>query len=304
MQAGDEGVKDGEEIIYDYGFDPNEATNESESSSEDERVSRKRRKGNNTSYYALVALIQKNDCYNVCVGPQKDKNVAVEDKQSSATSKNTPMNNNRQRRKAVVPEEAVVPAAVKGNNTSYYVLVALIQQYDCYIVFVGPQKDKKVAVENKQSSATSKDPMDNAIVEETALVVVVKATANNNRTRRKTAAVKGNNNSYYSSVALIQKYDCYNVCVGPQEDKQSCATSAIPTVAAASNSLYYSSSEDEILRRTAKRRSLSPVAADSIPTVVSTNSTAIVKDNAKDAIHEEHDGNTSKLYAFAVVMLI
>ena len=58
------------------------------------------------------------------------------------------------------------------------------------------------------------------------------------------------------------------------------------------------------MRRKAKMRSPSPAAADSIPTVVSTTSTAIVKDNAKDAIHEEHDGNTSKLYAFAVVILI
>ena len=61
LQATDEGVKYGEEIIYDYGFDPGEAS-ESESSSEDEFVPRKRTKavlkGNNTSYYASVALIQ------------------------------------------------------------------------------------------------------------------------------------------------------------------------------------------------------------------------------------------------------
>ena len=61
LQATDE-VKYGEEIIYDYGFDPGEAS-ESESSSEDEFVPRSKRrkavvKGNNTSYYASVALIQ------------------------------------------------------------------------------------------------------------------------------------------------------------------------------------------------------------------------------------------------------
>ena len=28
------------------------------------------------------------------------------------------------------------------------------------------------------------------------------------------------------------------------------------------------------------------------------------QDNAKDAIHEDHDGNTSNFYAFAVVILI
>ena len=61
LQAADEGVKYGEEIIYDYGFDPAEAS-ERESSSEDEFVPRKRRKavgkpdvakptkGNNTKY--------------------------------------------------------------------------------------------------------------------------------------------------------------------------------------------------------------------------------------------------------------